>query len=221
MICIMGDTHGDISRFSHKSIKKLKKGDYLIICGDFGFIWDGSDREKAMLKKIGSRPYTTLFVDGCHENYSLLAQYDTAEFCGGKARCISGNLYQLLRGEIYELDGKRFFAFGGGHTGDMDLRDESSTWWAEELPSDDELARGLENLKKTDMKTDYIVTHEPPASIRDFLNCQTGQICQLNTYFDELREKVGFKMWFFGKLHLNKLVPPRYAAVFDEPYIIE
>ena len=54
MICVMGDTHGDYSRFSHRSVKQLKKGDFLIICGDFGFVWDGSDREKAMLKKIGS-----------------------------------------------------------------------------------------------------------------------------------------------------------------------
>ena len=24
-----------------------------------------------------------------------------------------------------------------------------------------------------------------------------------------------FKGWFFGKLHLNKLIPPKYHAVYD------
>ena len=47
MICITGDMHADFSRFKNKKLKRLKKGDYLIICGDFGFIWDGSKKEKS------------------------------------------------------------------------------------------------------------------------------------------------------------------------------
>ena len=35
MICVTGDMHGDLSRFKDKKIKKLKKGDFLIVCGDF------------------------------------------------------------------------------------------------------------------------------------------------------------------------------------------
>ena len=38
MIYITGDIHGDLSRFKDKRIKKLKKGDTLIVCGDFGFM---------------------------------------------------------------------------------------------------------------------------------------------------------------------------------------
>lgn len=216
----MGDTHGDISRFSHKNIKKLKKGDYLIICGDFGFIWDGSEKENALLKKIGAKPFTTVFTDGCHENYDILARYEETELNGSRAHRISGNLYHLCRGEIYDLDGKKFFAFGGGHTSDMDARMETGTWWSEELPDDSEISHGNEVLERAGLTVDYIITHEPPASIKEFMNCMTGEICQLNTYFDSLREKVKFKMWFFGKLHKNKLIPPKYAAVFDEPYVI-
>ena len=33
--------HGDFERFKLPAMKKLKKGDTLIICGDFGFLWDG------------------------------------------------------------------------------------------------------------------------------------------------------------------------------------
>ena len=50
MILITGDTHGDLTRFGKRAVKKLKKNDALIICGDFGFIWDGSAAEKKRLQ---------------------------------------------------------------------------------------------------------------------------------------------------------------------------
>ena len=53
MICITGDIHGDLSRFNDKHIKKLRKNDYLLVCGDFGFLWDGTKREKHILTKLG------------------------------------------------------------------------------------------------------------------------------------------------------------------------
>ena len=42
-IYITGDTHGDFRRFSADNFpegKTLTKKDYVIICGDFGGIWD-------------------------------------------------------------------------------------------------------------------------------------------------------------------------------------
>ena len=58
MIYITGDMHGDFSRF--KDVKKahVKKGDTLIVCGDFGFLWNGGKKEEAALHKIGKLPYT-------------------------------------------------------------------------------------------------------------------------------------------------------------------
>lgn len=55
MICITGDMHGDLSRFNDKKIKALKKNDILIICGDFGFLWDNTEKEKRILKAIGKK----------------------------------------------------------------------------------------------------------------------------------------------------------------------
>ena len=43
MIYLTGDTHGGIDvrkLLDKKFLKRVKEGDYLIICGDFGFIWD-------------------------------------------------------------------------------------------------------------------------------------------------------------------------------------
>lgn len=57
MIYVTGDTHGDIGRFKSKEIKKLKKNDVLIVCGDFGFVWDGSKKEQKILRWLGKRKY--------------------------------------------------------------------------------------------------------------------------------------------------------------------
>lgn len=54
MIYITGDIHGDFSRFKSPLLRKLKKNDALIVCGDFGFIWEGTQAERKILKKSGS-----------------------------------------------------------------------------------------------------------------------------------------------------------------------
>ena len=90
MVYITGDTHVDFERLDSL---RLKKGDTLIICGDFGFIWDGSAREEKILKQLGKKKFNICFIDGTHENFELLDEYEQGVFCGGKAHNISGNLY--------------------------------------------------------------------------------------------------------------------------------
>ena len=217
MIYITGDTHGDITRFNNKKIKRIKKGDYLIICGDFGFIWDGSKAENKILKKLGKKKYNILFVEGCHENYDLLEKYDTVEYCNAKARQISGKLHQLKRGEIYTIDGKKIFAFGGGLSDDIHIRKEHNTYWKNELPTDDELNFAIENLAKNDNAVDFIITHEPPTTVHDYIGMATDSIKtnQLNATFSKISETCKFRMWFFGKCHKSKLISKHFYSLFE------
>ena len=146
MIYLTGDLHGDFERFRSKEMKKLKKGDTLIVCGDFGFVWDGSKKEQSILKKLGKSKYQILFIEGTHDNLDLLSQYPQEEWNGGKVRRISGSLLKLERGEVFELEGKRFFAFGGGESPEMELRAADGTWWQQELPSVEEVCRGARRI---------------------------------------------------------------------------
>ena len=122
MLYVTGDTHGDYERFTSSALKKLKKGDTLFICGDFGFIWDGSKNEEKLLKKIGKLKYNVCFIDGTHENFERLRSYEVSEFKGGKVHHITGNLYHLMRGQVYDFDGVSVFAMGGGESPDIDIR---------------------------------------------------------------------------------------------------
>ena len=49
----------------------MTKEDYVIICGDFGGVWNKeveNKEEKHLLDWLEEKPFTTLFVDGNHEN---------------------------------------------------------------------------------------------------------------------------------------------------------
>lgn len=214
MIYITGDIHGDFSRFKDPKLRKLGANDALIICGDFGFIWNGSKKENKLLKKIGKRKYNVLFVEGTHENYDLLEEYETSEWCGGKTRLICGNLRQLMRGQVYDIAGKKVFTFGGGQTDDISDVEEGVNWWKREMPDDSEFEEGVENLEKADNKVDFAVTYEPPSEMQDFLT-GSGEKNRINSYLSEIMGKIDVKCWYFGKLHLNKKVSSKYHAVYD------
>ncbi len=111
MIYVTGDMHGDLNRFKVPEIKKLKKGDTLIVCGDFGFIWDGSKKEKNVLKKLSEKEFNIAFVDGCHENFDILEETEPEIWNGGKARFISNNIIHLMRGQVYTIEDKKIFTF--------------------------------------------------------------------------------------------------------------
>ena len=59
-----------------------------------------------------------------------------------------------------------------------------------------------------------MVTYEPPAKMREFLTASTERN-RINTYLNEIFEKIDFNGWFFGKLHINKFIPTKYHAVYD------
>lgn len=220
VIYVTGDMHGDFSRFKDSPLKKLKAGDTLLVCGDFGFIWDGSRQEQKLLKKIGNLKYNVAFVDGCHENFDLLEEYDVTEWNGGQVHHICGNLYHLMRGEIYEIEGERIFAFGGGHSGDFDIRRDTDNWWEREQPSYDEIMHAVETLGNADNAVDFIITHEPPASLKDCLNVDTSQRLEVHTFFEDIIKVCTFRKWYFGKCHMNKRIPLKFYAIFDEVHCL-
>ena len=59
MVYVTGDMHGDPARLASPAIRRLRKGDTLLVCGDFGFIWDGSAAEQKRLAKMAKQKYET------------------------------------------------------------------------------------------------------------------------------------------------------------------
>lgn len=220
MVYITGDMHGEPERFADPKLKKLKKTDTLIVCGDFGFLWDGSRGEQKFLKKIGKMKFNVCFIDGTHENFEMLKEYPIEDFCGGKARHICGNLYHLTRGQVFEIDGLKIFTMGGGESPDIDIRFDIDAWSRDEIPTQLELLEGAKNLEKHKSTVDVVVTHEPPATIKGFLNLKNSDPAAtrttiLNSYFEELGKYCKFKKWYFGSMHVDKFISSTHTAVFN------
>jgi hypothetical protein len=219
MIYVTGDLHGDFSRF--KAFSKLTADDILLVCGDFGFIWDGSRREKSLLKKIGKFKYTVAFLDGCHENFDLLEQYEVATWNGGRIRKISGKLIHLTRGQIFTVDGKKIFVFGGGQSPDFEIRRDTHTLSPRELPTVEEIDAAIKKLHDADYTVDYIVTHEPPWSMYSCLNQSPPENLEVHALFDEIMRKCEFNRWYFGKVHENKVIAYKFMALYDSVIPLE
>lgn len=126
-IFLTGDTHGDFRRFLPESFyeqERLTKEDLVLICGDMGGVWYGDSRDDEGLDFLESRPFTTLFVAGNHENYDALRTYPLEDWCGGKIRRIRPSVLLLERGQVFELRKTGFSPWvgqqprpQGGHSG--------------------------------------------------------------------------------------------------------
>lgn len=235
MVFITGDTHGDFSRFTTTHFpqqKELTKDDYVIICGDFGGVWnagESSPEEDYKLNWLSQKPFTTLFVDGNHSNFDRLKRFPRKTFHGGLVHQIRDNIFHLMRGYVFEINGKKFFSFGGASSHDIDdgildppsypntnalirdyrritamglmVRINHISWWRDELPSKEEMDRGIKNLDKHENKVDFVISHCLPTSMAAAFGYYDTD--KLNQYFEKLLEqgKLRFEKWYCGHYH--------------------
>ena len=224
-IIFTGDTHGslEIKRLSFKNFpegRNLTKDDYIIICGDFGCIWDGSNCDKYWLDWLEDRPFTTLFVDGNHENFNLLYSWEIPiedNWHGGNVRVIRPSVLHLMRGQIFTINNMTFFTMGGATSVDKHLRKENISWWPQEIPSYIEMEYGINNLNEHNNKVDYIITHCLPNSILDRIDRWCPQHDSLTNYLEKMIvQNIDFKKWFCGHYHIDKTIDDRYYICYND-----
>lgn len=244
MIYITGDTHSDVSRFSTTEFPEqmlMSKNDYVIVCGDFGLVWNGSKRENYLLDWLENKPFTTLFVSGNHENFDMLKTYPVEEWHGGKVQFIRPSIIHLMRGQVFEdVGGKRIFAMGGAASHDikdgiLDPNDPEFhekrkyldriyamyrvlgvSWWPEEMPSEEEYAEAEKNLNACGRSVDLIVTHCAPSSIVDVIGSGFYQHDKLTDYFEQLKNNCDYKDWFFGHYHENRPIGRKFFMLYEK-----
>ena len=221
MIYITSDTHGEIGRFwgeNKMNDDHLTKDDYLIIPGDFGFIFQTKGtmaylEEREHLKALEEKPYTILFVDGNHENFDRLNhEFETESWHGGRVHRIRPNILHLMRGHVFEIDGKKIFTMGGGYSRDKYARTEGFSWWAAEMPSNEDYRQANASLKEHNFKVDLIITHTAPLKlIYAMARTPDPHEQELTGYFEWLHENVDFKHWYFGHWHTDL----HFTGMFD------
>lgn len=224
MIFVTGDTHGSVD-FQKLVLfacehKELTKNDYVVIAGDFGGVWS-KERLENDLKPYTELPFTVLFVDGNHENFDLLETYGVETWNGGKVRRIKPDIIHLMRGQVFEIEGKTVFTFGGATSIDRAWRLALNYgWWEQERPTYAELDEGLANLRRYDFKVDYIITHScgeralayPPLRTRTTKMQMFPENCILSNF----EERVEYKHWYFGHYHLDGDLTDKITVLYRE-----
>lgn len=230
MIYILGDTHGEIDHHKLNTNKIFKNcnnhyPDYVIILGDFGFIWynDSNNKtEQYWLNWIETKPWITLFIDGNHENFSRLNNFPNVYRWGNTVGQISDKIYHLKRGNIYTIENKNFFCLGGAESTDKLYRQAYINWWPEEVPSYKEYYNALENLEKYNFSIDYVLTHTAPKHILqkyydDRYNDPTALM------LEEIYKKITYKKWYHGHMHEDIIYNEKdidIIGVYEKNYII-
>lgn len=246
MIYITGDCHANFTRFRQTIFPEqqaITKDDFVIICGDFGGVWHKdaeSKEEAAALDQLDRKPFTTLFVDGNHENFDRLYDYPVEEWHGGKVHKIRPTVIHLMRGQVFSSDGKKIFTFGGASSHDifggiLELDDPEFkakkraldqgwkpyrinhlSWWQQELPSEAEMEEGRKNLEANNHAVDFIVSHCCASSTLALISQGMYKPDALTAYFEELRQKVRFQKWFFGHYHDNRNVNAEEILLYEQ-----
>lgn len=217
MIWITGDTHGEQYRILDIEKNGLTSGDTLIVCGDFGYIFRDDYAENFFLDDLNERGYDICFVDGNHENFPAIYSYPKEEWCGGHVHRIRSNIYHLMRGQVFEIDGKSFFTMGGAYSIDKYLRLEGVSWWSEELPTNAEYHTSSKSLEECGWQVDYVLSHTAPTEIvRAMGYAPDPHDAELCGYLEWVMQETQFKKWFFGHWHIDREFYGRIRAVFDD-----
>lgn len=218
-IFITGDTHGsyDMTKLSRRHFqegKTLTKNDYVIICGDFGCVWGGEleKSDKWWQNWLDEQTWTTLWIDGNHENHDLLQTYPVEQWHGGRIHKINNSIYHLMRGEVFTINDKTIFTFGGGYSTDRAYRKEGVSWWKGELPTHEEVNYALQSLEKYNNHVDIILTHDAPHDIKEYLGFYN--LCDMSVYGEEyedihstlyfFKKNIVFQDWYLGHYHIDK-----------------
>ena len=241
-IFVTGDTHGGFQRFEDQYFPEqrgMSRNDSVIVCGDFGGLWSGSLTEEYWLDWLENRPFTTLFLDGNHENFNILNALPEKMWNGGRIHEVRPHVLHLMRGQVFEIEGYTFFTMGGASSHDIwdgildpakpdfearywsmrrqraVFRVKGVSWWPEELPSDEEYEEARRNLDAHGWAIDYVLTHCGPTSIARKI-IPDGQEDRLMEFLEEVKQRGTFHYWLFGHLHDNRAIDQKYILLWEQ-----
>lgn len=216
---ITGDKHGDLTEILN-FIKKMKlsENDNIIVLGDMGLLWRKDKKDfnyNINLWNMESNGVKLYFIDGNHENFTLLKEFPIEN----NMQKISNNIYHLLRGHIYEFEGKKILTIGGADSIDWYLRTKGFTWWKEET------------ISKTDIASiaaahyDYVLTHCCPRSIFENNRVYLITLREIDQekvnhnsedMLEQVKKRITFDHWYFGHYHIDKELDSNFRCVFHD-----
>lgn len=224
-VYVIGDIHGDYSiieaRFGDvKSSFNSEKKDVLFVAGDAGFVnsYETVDSKQKRIQNLNSLPYIIIVVLGNHENYDVIESFKETTIFGGTCYKEDGvDVYYAKNGQIFDIDGYKYFTFNGGLSIDKNQRLELQEkygvkfWWEQEIKTNEFDSAYLTYFTK---RIDYVITHDVPTTIFKKLTPFIpgrfkDQMCPLQPFFEKLYIMKKHKHWYAGHYH------PSYKVTID------
>ena len=233
MIFLTGDLHGEndlpkLDDFYMGAGKDLTRDDYVIILGDFGMIFDADTKygypweENRIIEYFEEKyPWTTLFLDGNHENFVHLKKFPRGKWHGGQVSYLSEHCRWLHRGQVYTIEEKTFLTIGGAYSIDKAWRQPGISWWPDEAITEDDIRIAELNLAAHKYKVDYVLTHCAPypiffeIALQEQFQITTGDGTKNELLLQQINEKTTFKKWYFGHYHINRSYG-KYECLYND-----
>lgn len=170
-LLFLGDTHGN-TNWVQLVIETAKEHDvdWIVQVGDFGY-WEhkqhGVDFLFDVQAVLDDNDMQMVWIDGNHEAHPIVRRnYGPSsdrhqvhpEFGFWRIR---DNLWHAPRGHRWVWDDVKFLALGGAYSIDKGFRKVGSSWWWEELITEDEVDDAIAGGA-----ADVMVTHDCPAGVQ-------------------------------------------------------
>ena len=254
MIYITGDTHNTID-MHHLSAKWMRRYCFLqgakysevteaIVLGDFGLPWEdcpvdengihpADKSDKYLLDWYNKKPFKVLAVMGNHDNYNMLEKLPQAKMYGDKVLKVSENVFYLIRGHIYNIQGKSFLVLGGAQSQDKSRRTLDKDLWAQEEWTSEEEDACISRIEKFGKAFDFVLSHTGPLSGISCIesSCdypEYAAACREDSnvrFNDRIDGMISYKRWFFGHWHENwgydHRNQSRYIPLYTEGVVVE
>lgn len=207
-IFVTGDLHGEegISRFSARNWpvgRRLTKEDVVLVAGDFGLAFSGDKTENHWLDWLEEKQWTTLFIDGNHENFPLLLSYPEEERFGGTVGVLRPSVLHLRkRGHIYTIAPYKVWCFGGAPSFDKNECVEGRSWWPEEEANAEEREYARKALSDCGA-VDFALTHDAPLSLLREIYGEHTVAARTPKFLDEACGIIRTGKWYFGHHYID------------------
>lgn len=209
MIYLISDVHGSMDFCGLREYCEIaNKEDLLIILGDVGLAFEKTEENRAFTEYFLTIDKNIAIIDGNHDNFAYLNRFPREEWNGGIVSRLTENIVHLRRGNIYEIDGKHFFAFGGCKSSPK--WKERGLWYEGEEPCEEELTCAYDNLRQCEYAVDYILMHKyeqiPPRGT------VSKDLQELTSFIEG---NVQYKHWYSGHWHKFQQVDEKHTLVYD------
>lgn len=225
-IYITGDLHGVTNAHRLAVLDTITtENDYLIIVGDFGIpSFKDMIGDSEGIRVFNKKHYTTLFIDGNHENFFEINSLPIKDWHGGKVHKINHKIIHLMRGQVFNIEGKTFFTFGGAISVDKLIRIPGFTYFPEEDCNTQETNEAMKNIDKLKGSgVDYVITHTCSTEYlkkhnddiiygQTVLEQYTGNVGKM---LDYVEENLAYKHWYFGHFHRDCKIDAKHTLLSE------